>query len=247
MLTKHHSKKQESIIDIQIQLKGLGKKQLQLSVSLLSNSQEIVLKNHRYYFRDVKDKDQVSIHKNVLKQQYDAALEDENLLNQLFAHINTLAQKTNYIEKKAISVIYYLTMLIDQYNMQGQFKASKQVTRFYIDNLQPLLSHLSHSKDVNKNHYIVISQSLVATVRLNDLEYQQTVLEMLGNNFDINAIENSTLVYNLACYYAVKKDKNRMLNAIKKSRAMGKPSTQFVNDSDFQFYLKDDYFLDAIK
>jgi len=152
----------------------------------------------------------------------------------------------DYIDKKLEYAVYVLTLLLNHYNVQGGFEQSKQIGLYYANNVRHLVPQLSDDSTANINHYVLISQSLVASVQLNDLPYQKKVLAMLGENFDISILENPSLIYNLACYYALNKKKEEMLVAIRQSRKMGKPVTQFLADSDFSDYYRDSDFLKAL-
>jgi hypothetical protein len=54
-------------------------------------------------------------------------------------------------------------------------------------------------------------------------------------------------MYNLGCHYAVAGDKPHMLQSITAARRLGKPTQQFMADTDFARYLKDEDFLKAVE
>jgi hypothetical protein len=70
---------------------------------------------------------------------------------------------------------------------------------------------------------------------------------VLTPKFDITTHKNATLIYNLACFYALNHKKTEMLEAVKQARKRGKPVKQFMDDTDFKDYLKDADFLTALK
>ena len=242
---KSASKKKDTVIEIEVQLNKLDKNKAQLKVVLLANQQQIELKQHHYSFRNVKEKGQSSTSTNKLKVLYDECINNGSL-DAVLLHIDELAKRPDYIEKKAAYVVYILTLLVNHYNTQGDFARSKQVALYYAKNLQHPLSLLDDASTAKTNHYIVISQSLAVALRTGDLVLQKGVLKMLGENFDINTTKNPTLVYNLACYYAINNKKEAMLVAVKKSRNMGKTAKQFLADTDFKEYYDDEDFLTAL-
>lgn len=54
------------------------------------------------------------------------------------------------------------------------------------------------------------------------------------------------LAYNLACAAAIRKDKVSLLNFVQQAMNLGKETTQFMGDSDFDWFKKDPDFLRAI-
>jgi len=59
--------------------------------------------------------------------------------------------------------------------------------------------------------------------------------KLLGKEYDLTLTKNNIFLFNLACCYALKKDKVRMLQAIKQSLLHGMKSERFMSES----YLKD--------
>jgi len=60
-------------------------------------------------------------------------------------------------------------------------------------------------------------------------------------------ITNPSLAFNLACSSALRKDKPKMLEAIRLALDLGKRPEQFLTDSDFEAYRKDTDFLAVLK
>jgi hypothetical protein len=69
---------------------------------------------------------------------------------------------------------------------------------------------------------------------------------LIGPNFDPAKQTNGTLMYNLSCHYAVSGDKPRMLQSVTAALRLGKPRTQFMQDTDFERYWNDEEFLSAL-
>jgi hypothetical protein len=69
---------------------------------------------------------------------------------------------------------------------------------------------------------------------------------LIGPNFDPAKQTNGTLMYNLACYYAVQGDTPRLLQSASAARRLGKPASQFLTDTDFEKYWKDIAFLQVL-
>jgi hypothetical protein len=87
----------------------------------------------------------------------------------------------------------------------------------------------------------VLAQGIgLATVR-KDAELEKICLERLPEDID-----HDILAYNLACLYAVKGEREKVLQYARIAINAGKTANQFMQDSDFDHYKKDPEFLDAI-
>jgi hypothetical protein len=87
----------------------------------------------------------------------------------------------------------------------------------------------------------IASDAVALMARTGDTELWPTVRKLLPEQ-----IKLGTLAYNLACFFAVQKDKARMLEYVEQAVALGKLKPQFLDDSDFAAFKEDDDFLDLL-
>lgn len=129
-------------------------------------------------------------------------------------------------------LIYFLTY--DQ-----RIDDAVKISQTYIDSVKDNVE--KWNKGVNLNE--LAGNLLGAGGFCKRPEFINWTLEHMIKPTDINP----RLSYNLACSFAILKDKEKMLEWVKKARAMGKPTEQFEDDSDFSVYKNDQDFLNAIK
>jgi hypothetical protein len=70
---------------------------------------------------------------------------------------------------------------------------------------------------------------------------------LIGPDFDPQQQSNGTLMYNLACLYALEGDKPRLLQSAAAARRLGKLGAQFMADKDFERYREDVDFLQVLR
>jgi hypothetical protein len=137
-------------------------------------------------------------------------------------------------------------ILINTIN-QGNINSAEKQFNAYTTQVYPLIKD-STNKQVQYSVLVMASQGIIIYGKNSDKEIFHTVLNtLLGPNFNIETTINPTLAYNLACIYALNKNKPEMLIAIRAARKMKKPTELFLKDSDFSFYQKDNDFLAAIR
>ncbi|UWX04180.1 hypothetical protein H1235_02095 [Pseudoxanthomonas sp. NC8] len=111
----------------------------------------------------------------------------------------------------------------------------RRLVRHYLAQVHPYTSpHRDQSVDYNIG--VIASQTLAFAIHQpseRDL-IEAVMASLLGPDFDPAVQTNATLMYNLACYYAVEGDTERMLAAVAAARRLGKPAMQFRADADFQ-------------
>ncbi len=90
----------------------------------------------------------------------------------------------------------------------------------------------------------VLYRNIIASVKLNDCTYFDTLLKEIQKLEEITQV---LLAFNLACGYAHFDRKEKMLLYIKESIRLGKTKQQFLDNKDFEKYWNDDDFLRAIE
>jgi hypothetical protein len=162
----------------------------------------------------------------------------------------TLAQDKERAEALAPNVTAAYAELINDYNAQRDFKAGATLVRHYLTQIHPHIGHYSSDPGQPYNITVIASQTLAIYAQLapQDKDLVPAVItKLLGPDFDPAKQTNGTLMYNLACHYAVTSDKPHMLQSIAAARRLGKPTSQFMADTDFTHYLKDAEFLQAVE
>jgi hypothetical protein len=160
----------------------------------------------------------------------------------------TFAQDKEHAEALAPNVTAAYAELINDYNAQRDFKAGAALVRHYLTQIHPHIGHYSSDSGQPYNITVIASQTLAIAAWLapQDKDLVPAVIaKLLGPDFEPAKQTNGTLMYNLACHYAVSSDKPHMLQSITAARRLGKPPSQFMADTDFTQYLKDAEFLKA--
>ena len=128
----------------------------------------------------------------------------------------------------------------------GNLAESKKILQHFMVNIYPLSLGVKND-GMSYSISVIASQGLIMAVALKETDISKIVFEkLLGDQFDIATHKNSTLIYNLACYYATNNKKVEMLNAVKEARKRGKLPKQFMSDADFNNYWSDADFINAI-
>lgn len=141
----------------------------------------------------------------------------------------------------ALTVADLFTKLIIIEMKNKDFPAGKKLVMYYIDKLLPLVGAHEKTTDLSSN-------GIVLSIYSKDAELSQAIFDkLLGKDFKIEEITNLLLVYNIACHYAINKEKKPMLSAIRQSLNLGMKSQQFIKDSDFKAYLEDEDFISTLK
>jgi len=160
-----------------------------------------------------------------------------------------LAQDKEHAEALAPNVTAAYAELINAYNGQKDFKAAGMLVRHYLKEVHPSIGHYSKDPGQPYNITVIASQTLAIYGQLppQDKELVPAVMAtLIGPKFDPAKQTNGTLMYNLACYYAVSGDKPHMLESVTAARRLGKPPSQFMADTDFEKYWKDAEFLKVL-
>lgn len=229
------------VIKLEVKFDKITKDSAQLKIGLASKKLFIELKNY-----SVSPIGNLELKKK-FKASYKRALKDSTQLNAFFLQIKGLSKEPDYVDKYIARIAYYFAKLVNNYNGSGDFKASIKATAFYAEHVHPRIFLLENNKDSLYNNSVIASQTLVASIYAKDDNIQKIIFDkLLSKPFDINQSKNGTLAFNLACFYALSKDKNNMLIAIKRAKQLGKPKSQFMKDGDFKAYLQDEDFLRVI-
>ncbi|MCJ8319020.1 MAG: hypothetical protein MJK12_05275 [Colwellia sp.] len=184
--------------------------------------------------------------KQLFEQYYQKAKKDLNSFNELLAFAVKLLQVKQRKNVYAPYVSMKLSQLLVDTNGLANFKSAEEQLNAYATQIYPLIKN-STDRQVKYSVLVMASQgAIIYGVTRKDTVFATVVDSLLGADFDINTTINPTLAYNLACIYALNKNKVEMLKAIKAARKMKKPAEQFLKDADFKFYRADSEFLAAV-
>jgi hypothetical protein len=144
----------------------------------------------------------------------------------------------NNLEIKRLAPVianHYTKLLVKALKDNKQDIAS-QLSRSFIESVYPKTGYSEKSTDV-------ISLIIVTGVAISDWQLMDQVITDFINNPEYDKGNNDILYYNLACYYAIKGDKNTMLSAIKSSIDLGRPASKFIEGKEFKPFVNDPDFI----
>lgn len=156
-----------------------------------------------------------------------------------------LAGKKRF-KRHAPQIVKSYAELLVTITANGNLAESKKILQQFMVNIYPLTLGVKND-GMSYSISVIASQGLIMAVSLKETDISKIVFEkLLGDQFDIATHKNSTLIYNLACYYATNNKKAEMLNVVKEARKRGKLPKQFMSDADFKSYWSDADFINAI-
>ncbi|WP_341676904.1 hypothetical protein [Niveibacterium sp. SC-1] len=160
-----------------------------------------------------------------------------------------LAQDPQRAEASAPAVTAAYAELLVHYNVSRDFASSSTLMRHYLAAVHPHIGNLVRDPGQPYNVTVLASQTLAFGLHSpTDRDLVDTVMQtLIGPQFDPRIQTNATLMYNLACYYAVAGDKPRLLQSVEAARRLGKPASQFMEDADFSSYWQDEAFRKALQ
>lgn len=177
----------------------------------------------------------------MLKNAFNMALYDENFLRIFMKFSQDIAENSPNTKKHAFQFADHTTKLLLSRLRKNEYKSAENIVYHYVNKLVPYTGLDEKSLDVASNALVV--SILTRNDNISDLVFNK----LLGPDFDITAQNNEILLFNLACYYAVHKQKKPLLIAVKQALKRGKDPHQFMTDTDFKDYWQDVDFLNALK
>ena len=163
-----------------------------------------------------------------------------------------LAQDAPHAQALAPHVTAAYAELLTHYNRAGDFASSAALVRHYLARVHAAIGSMAAATgDASQayNQGVIASQTLAFAIH--SPQHRELVdgvmATLIGPGFDPQQQTNGTLLYNLACFYALEGDKPRLLQSAAAARRLGKPGAQFMADKDFERYWQDAEFLQALK
>lgn len=182
-----------------------------------------------------------------LQTAFDAAAADAKHIDNFLQLTQDIASKKNRIAMHMPLLSELQSQLLVITNEKQDFKSSEKVLLHFRKHIFPTASALDMT-NVTDNIWVIASQGLFLSLMTKNDALSNIVLnELLGPDFDITTQKNRLLIYNLACYYAIKQNKKEMLTALTQARKHAIPKEQFLQEIDFANYLNDPDFLRAIE
>jgi len=219
-----------------------------LLVTVQNNKQRINLEKIRYSYNppEFKDNDNqnnfyVTLEK--LKIEFDQAMSDSSRMDDFLIIAKTISEQTPVVDDHISATIKYSVDLFMSYMKARDYKSSNEVIQHFLIEQAPKIRG-AENKHINYNKSVFASQGLVLSqITKNEKLAQQIFDELLGNDFKIGNQINATLLYNMACYYAIHDKKEAMLEAMGQAIALGKSPEQFKSDTDFKDFQDDKEFI----
>lgn len=158
-----------------------------------------------------------------------------------------LAQDLQRAQDVSADITHAYAQLINHFNERRDFAPSSRLVRHYLAQVYPHVSKYRRDDKEAYNVGVIASQTLAFALHTNEPDLVEAVMAtLIGSGFDPAVQTNGTLMYNLACYYALTGDRARMLQAAARARSLGKPPSQFLQDADFDRYRQDAEFLQVV-
>jgi len=179
--------------------------------------------------------------KNKISTEFNNVLTGKATIQDYLDFSQNLAENSLFIKEHAFQLANYSTKLVGYSLRNGADKSAENVIYHYINSLLPRTGMNEKSMDLAS---IALHLSVVnKNENISNLVFKK----MLGPGFDIDSQTNEILLFNLACYYALHKEKESLLKAMKQALKQGKKADQFMTDTDFKDYLEDVDFLNVLK
>ncbi|NRB41541.1 MAG: hypothetical protein HRU20_24225 [Pseudomonadales bacterium] len=175
-----------------------------------------------------------------LHSQFENAMHTPDEIDHYITESENISQRFKDLYSLPTILANYTTKLMIHALGNKQYHVAQKLFDSYVDAIV-LNSGLSEkSTDVASN-------GIILCVKLNDSTiFDRLENSILGENFKLNAISNEILLFNLACHYALTRDREKLFPAVIQARKFGKTAEQFLNDPDFELYHNDKKFLSSL-
>lgn len=171
--------------------------------------------------------------KYLLKREHTKAIANLDMVPAFEEVTNFLLANSQCIKEYAKYVTFYVMKVLFRWTVAKEFTTANRLLSQYIDVWLPILGPDEYTP-------FIASEGLALGIVQRDKKFSDAVFKnVLGPQFDIAQLTNDHLLFNLACYYAVNHDKDRMLVAIKLAITHGTEREKFSTDTDFTDYWQD--------
>lgn len=215
-----------------------------VNIGLETNNDELLSNINKAFFSP-----QTTV--NYAKNQW--LLEDKMLEQAFKMAIYNLAYADNYswlaakvstnnmnIEQLSPDIANHYTKLLIKSIKEKKFDTATNLSDSFMDVIYPSIGYSEKTTDI-------VSNIIVMGIVTKNEVLLERVMSKFVNNKDYNKGNNHILYYNVACYYALRGDKENMLAAIKSAIEYGHDTDPFTKDSDFHLFKHDADFLAVLE
>lgn len=240
-------------IKLEMCMEEIDKVGASLFICLRNNKESIFLKGTTFKYAepgfDPGEKElAVKFEESKLWIEFRRALSDRKYLQDYIDVSRQIAENSPYAKDHAVLFIYHALELFNVCDGEGNNALMEKIFYHYVDSILPYAGMESGNEEVALNVAAFTSNSLALALSTHNDALSTVIFEkLLGPDFNITELKNVTLVFNLACYYAVHKQKPQLLEATKEALRRGKKADQFMSDSDFKDYWNDVDFMNVFE
>ena len=230
---------------LKIQMEAIDKNGADLSIHL-GNKKEYILLNEtkiqilKSAVKNENKKNTMKFEKGKLRIEYKNALKDTDFIKGFLDVSADIAANSPHAKEYSPEFSFYTLKLIYHSLEKKDYTSAEKITYHYMDKLLP-----NAGKNENTGNIASIAFFIAINNHNDDLN-ARIFKDLLGPEFNIKNEKNGVLLFNLACYHAIKKEKKKMLEAVSYALKNGKTSKEFMKDSDFKEYWSDADFLKTL-
>ncbi len=176
-----------------------------------------------------------------IQAEYQKALQDPDKIHGFLYYTRQRLELTSDATEYAFEIANFTTKLLLNRLQANDYSLAEDIFNHYVDYFLPRIGLHPKASDVAS---LGLSLSILAQ---KENVATKVFDKIMGPDFDIIAIENNVLLFNLAGYYALHQDKPNLLLAAKQALVKGHRPEPFLTDPDFKDYLNDRDFLAVVK
>jgi hypothetical protein len=189
----------------------------------------------------------IETEQKMLKSSLENAKKDFDQTDAFLGLSKSILGKKNRLAQQLPKVLEYQSELLVDIVGAGKYEHGKKLFNYIIQNTFPLVKEY-FGRNMPYTVSVLASQGMILANVLKDHDIANTVFDtLLKGWYDIKTHDNTTLIYNIACYYAVNSQTKDMLKAIREARKRGTKPEQFLKDTDFKVYWQNPEFKKAIE
>ncbi len=176
-----------------------------------------------------------------IQSEYQKALQDPDRIHGYLYDTRQQLELLTDASDYAYEIANFTTKLLLNRLHAKDYSLAEDVFNHYVDHFLPRVGLHAKTSDVAS---LGLSLSILAQ---KENVAKKVFDKIFGPDFDIAAMENNVLLFNLAAYYALHQDKPNLLLATKQSLVKGHGPEPFLSDPDFKGFINDPDFLAIVK
>jgi len=151
-----------------------------------------------------------------------------------------LARKRNKDPRFVHKLEYTVSRLISVMLSDNEIGQAESLFWHYARKINPYTGVCGYKTNL-------IANALALGIQSNDARIIGFVFDrMMGREFDVTSVENTSILFNLACYYAITGVTEKMQEAMRLALARGKSPEDFRREKDFSAYWQDREFIEIL-